>query len=131
MSSDILQINLRKSMIAMVELNRHVKHTYVRIGAEGGVDRPGTNFDVDTEGGRSNIRIYHNLDKNVRIGAEGVDGPGGDVDTEGGPSSIRIYHNIDKNQKNIRLGAVVDGDGPGDVDVERERSVRMCCNTGR
>ncbi len=56
MSGDIIQINLRKSMVAMVELNRHVKHAYVRTGAEGGVDGPGG--EVNVEGGRSNIRIH-------------------------------------------------------------------------
>ncbi len=95
MSGDIIQINLHKSMLAMVELNRHVKYAYntdnVRTGA-GGVDGSG----VDVEGGRSSTRTYRNTDinrKNVRIGAVDGDGP---VDVDGGRSSSR---DIDKNRK--------------------------------
>ncbi len=63
--NDIVQINLHKSMLAMVELNRHVKHAYntdkVRIGAEGDGDGPGEvdgdgPGEVDVEGG-SNMMV--------------------------------------------------------------------------
>ncbi len=63
--SDIIQINLHRSMLAMVELNRHVKYSYktdnVRTRADGGVDGPGGGVDVNGE--RSSIRIHHNVDK--------------------------------------------------------------------
>ncbi len=65
MNGDIIQINLHKSMLAMVELNRHVKHAYntdnVRIGA---VDGDGPGGEVDVEKGGSNIRIYRNHNDN-------------------------------------------------------------------
>ncbi len=117
MSGDIIQINLRKSMMAMVELNRHVKHAYVRIGADGGIDGPGG--DVDVKEGRSNSLMHHNVDKNrknvcnVRTGAEGgVDGPGGDVNVDGRRSSTRIHHNIDKSRKKSQNRS---NNGPGGV----------------
>ncbi len=53
-------------MLAMVELNRHVKYAYntdnVRIGAE--VDGDGPGGEVDVEKGGSNIRIYRNHNDN-------------------------------------------------------------------
>ncbi len=105
--NDIVQINLHKSMLAMVELNRHVKYAYntdnVRTRADGGVAGPGG--DVNVEEGRSSIRIYRNIDinrKNVRIGAVDGDGDGpGEVDVEGG-SNIRIYRNHNDNGRRNR-----------------------------
>ncbi len=138
MSGDIIQINLHKSMLAMVELNRHVKHAYntdnVRTRA-GDVDGPGGGVDV--EGGRSSVRIYRNHKDNSITHAYntvnvctradgGVDGPGGGVDVEGGRSGVRIHRNIDINRQNVRI---VDGDGPGGgVDVDGERSIRIYRN---
>ncbi len=134
MSSDCLQINLHKSMLAMVELNRYAKyafnHDIVRTRAERDGDGPGGEVKVDQgcssgctyRNDSSNVRIYrknnyNNDRRRVRAGVD-VGGPGGDVDVDGGRSSIRIHRKIDINRKIVRIGDV-DGDGPVDVDEGR------------
>ncbi len=93
MSSHILQINLHKSNVALVELNKYVK--YVR-RAEGDGDVPGGHVNV---GGGSSIRTY--VDKCRRAEVDG-DVPGGHVNVGGGSRCTYVDKCRKKKSKSSR-----------------------------
>ncbi len=75
MSRHILQINLHKSNVALVKLNKYVKNAYdndyVRRKANVDDGGPGTGVDVDTGPGGctygSTIDKYKNIEKIIEI----------------------------------------------------------------